>query len=205
MFHLISKSKSLIALLLLTTSCATLKPEVAVSKFGVVDPLADKNIVDQVKQLNDEAKDVLVISGIMPEGLMLEVQSSKLVILDGYQDKYDIIGSTSADYIKAASKFRDLLWTYEHKDWRKWLCYPQAPLKLVTMGFWGLLPIQWPCTMLTPSEEHLRKAGLIEEMKKATKVSGGNLLIVTESGGDCLTSSHIIPMTRLTGLMINKK
>lgn len=172
---------SIICVAVAATGCATLKPKVSVSSFGDVNIQRDKEISVKAKTITDTA-DVKVISGAMPEGLSLQEQSSKLVILPGYESKYSIIGSVDGDYVKAMTYF-EFLWYPElgyDGDWRETLCHPQAPINVMTLGIWSVFsPTAWACNRKIPSDENDRKAGLIEQLKKGVKAAGGNLLIIT--------------------------
>jgi hypothetical protein len=196
------------------TGCATLHPLVSVTKFGEVDTSGDKSINESAKKIVDTS-DVKVISGSFPEGLTLVEQSSKIVVLPGYENKYDIIGEADADYLKALKPLQAVFWVGEYDEpWRRNLCYPQAPLKLLTFGLWGIFsPTAWPCSEKAPSEELDRKAALIDELKKGVKAAGGNLLVI--AGSTSLTvntynqyGSHVntsfTPMTGLKGFIVKE-
>ena len=172
---------SLVFLGVTVTGCATLKPKASVTSFGAVNIQADNEISAKAQSIADTS-DVKVVSGSLPDGLSLQEQSSKLIVLPGYEKKYSIIGSVNGDYMNAMSYF-DSLW-YPKKGyedtWRQVLCYPQAPINLVTFGIWGnISPTAWACKRFPPSDEKDRKQALVEALKQGAKAAGGNLVVVT--------------------------
>lgn len=185
------KSLYLLIISILLTGCGAVTPQVKGNYFGDLDLKKNENIFEETKKVQEDPTDVKVISGIVPQGLELTEQGSKLVIQPGFENKYKVIGSLDSDYYVFG--IRDTLWTreyYREKDsWRKVYCGVQAPFKAVTLGIWAyLVPFAWPCNLKTPSDENERKATMISEMKRAAKVMGGNLLIVNGFGSLQITS-----------------
>ncbi len=175
------KTLSIISLLSVVWACAPLPAKIEVRPFGVVDVEKERAFSEKASEIKDTS-DVMVVSGQFPEGLTLMEQGTKVVVASGYEQKYQILGDVEADFFKGVSQFRSLLWTYDYKDnWRQNYCLVQAPFKLVTLGIWTLLPIAWPCVASAPSDPLDRKQALIEDLKKATKALGGNLLILSGS------------------------
>jgi hypothetical protein len=172
---------SLVVAALLAGACAPLPPKIQIQPFGEVSVEKERALAEQAALIKD-ASEVRVISGQLPDGLMLAEQSSKIIVAPGYEQIYIPVGTVEADFIKGFSQFRSWLWTYDYKeDWHQNYCLVQAPFKLVTLGLWSLVPFAWPCIAKAPSDELERKEYLINELKRATKAAGGNLLVLIGS------------------------
>ena len=192
---------ALAAGMLLASGCYKLQPKAELTTFGSFDPARDKALAEQANTL-EAAGPITVVAGTVPEGLSLVEEGSKLVVLEGYQDRYRVLGEARGDYSEALSKnFINTFygaWKYEETPWRRGYCYPQVPLKVATLGIWALIPFHYPCTASLDRTEEGRQIALIEEMKKATQVMGGNLLIVT--GG---TTQTTLAVDRTTGRVVS--
>ncbi len=206
-----------VSLIFSLISCSTLHPKVVVQSFGEMNLSKDTEIQDRANQLEETPSEVKVYNGIMPEGLELAEQGHKLVVVAGYENKYQVLGSVSSGFNKDAyAGFKSTYWTpsFHGKDtWRKGLCYPQAPLKLLTLGIWNLVPLAWPCMSQMPTDETERKSLMINSMAKGAKEFGANILIVTGSESTNITyvrdgrtaGAENISMTGLSGFAVVAK
>jgi hypothetical protein len=212
------KSSLVIVLSLLISGCATYYPPVSVEHFGEADPAKDQKITQVAGEIEQTPSDVKVYVGSLPDGLALSEQGSKITILPGYENKYSILGAVAAGYNKdPLITLKNFLWvpTFQGADeWRKWLCYPQAPIKLLTLGLWGYFsPTAWPCVAVAPSDELDRKRDLIDSLKKAAKAMGANAIAVSGAETTNITyvrngapvSASSINMTGMTGFAIVEK
>lgn len=209
-----ARISSLLLLVSLATGCTTLHPSLGVASFGVMDPALDKRTALAAAEMEVAPDDVLVIAGTIPEGLDLADGGSKLVVLDGYRERYRIIGTVESDYTSLMNKVLKNnmygAWKYD-QPWRRTYCYPQVPLKIVTAGLWSFLPMNYPCLAMAPRQEEDRQIAMIDQMKRGAKAMGGNLLFVTQGGslrtttvnayGQTLSSS-VTPYMSLTGFVL---
>lgn len=175
----------------LLCGCATIYPQVSVRHFGSMDPDRDEsvgfaaNATATQNRLGGVTPNVEVISGEMPEGLALQENGNKIVIQAGAEGKYKVLGEVEADYNQAAAEmiWRNLWWTWAYDEgWRRVVCYPQVPLKILTLGIWAYIPTAWPCWAMVPGDETDRQRALVRSVKHGVAAMGGNLVIVTESG-----------------------
>jgi hypothetical protein len=102
-------------------------------------------------------------------------------ILPGYQGTYQVLGFVKAEYDTQDLSDLNVFWVHKHykETWKQILCYPQAPLKCLTLGAWNIIPTSWPCWKKLPSTEEERREFLIEVLMKGTKAMGGNLLVLS--------------------------
>lgn len=127
-----------------------------------------------------ESEEVTVLVERLPDGVT--IADGELVVDPA---KYDYRGKV------AVGRNRTLLanfgfWPYEYKDgegWRYALCVPQVPLAWFTLSLWAWIsPTYWPCHVSEGTEEERRET-MTHEMKKGTKLIGGDVLIVGGYGG----------------------
>lgn len=186
-------------------NCATSAfpaPEVRMRLFGDVDLARDKALAEKVEQAVKEAgiskedstyeSDVRVIDGSIPEGITLTEQGSQISVAKSHQARYRVLGAVNAKVTWPENYFyRNVYWTtgdYQ-STWQKALCWPQAPLKLLTLGIWNIVPISWPCWMIGESrDEAQRTAMLIHGLTIGVSEMGGNLLLITGHGGTTVTT-----------------
>ncbi|MFT4626334.1 MAG: hypothetical protein ACI8PZ_005011 [Myxococcota bacterium] len=208
---------ALVCTLVAAQGCYVITPTAKVSNFGAMDPARDKAMSEQADDL-ESTPPITVLAGTAPEGLELVDNGSKLVVLEGYEDRYRVIGMAEGDYMPKAQKavINNIYgtWTYEDTPWRKGYCYWQVPLKVATLGLWAYLPPHYPCIGSAPRDEDERQIALIEEMKKSTHVMGGNTLLVvggttlttlsinTQSGA---TSTSVAPYVAMHGFVVEDK
>jgi hypothetical protein len=176
----------------LLSGCATVYPQVSVRHFGTMDPDRDEgasraaNAAATLERQGGATPRVEMIAGEMPEGLLLQENGTKIAIQPGAESKYKVLGEVEADYNQLATQmvWRNLWWTWSYDEtWRKAVCYPQVPLKIVTLGIWSYLsPTAWPCWANVPGDESDRQRALLRVMKHGVAAMGGDLAIVTESG-----------------------
>jgi hypothetical protein len=116
----------------------------------------------------------------IPEGQATEVVAVVEQLLPGmdYHDgvftadeaRYEVLGKVSA---KPAGEF-----FYPYKEgWRKPVCWPQSVLTVATLFTWLAVPTSYGCHVGTGSADE-RRDSIVESMKRATKVMGGDLVIV---------------------------
>ena len=207
----------LLALLFLTTGCATIRPDVHVVHFGQSDLLKDQAVSEATSEVSvdEPLPEIKVFYGEMPQGLALEEGGAKLVILEGFADAYRVIGSVEGDYISASqwAGMRNMFWTWDYEDsWRKALCYPQVPLKIITFGIWSyMIPLHYPCFASVPNDEAKRRMALQSEMMRAAEVMGGDLIVIIGSsstfaitGNNGVVTSQTIGMTGLKGFVVEE-
>jgi hypothetical protein len=89
--------------------------------------------------------------------------------------RYEVLGKVAA---KPAGEF---FYPYR-EDWRRPLCYPQRALTVATLFVLALVPTSWPCWVSGGSDDE-RRDRIVEAMKRATRVMGGNLVLVGGFGG----------------------
>jgi hypothetical protein len=116
----------------------------------------------------------------IPEGQATEVVAVVEQLLPGmdYRDgvftadaaRYEVLGKVSA---KPAGEF-----FYPYKEgWRKPVCWPQSVLTVATLFTWLAVPTSYGCHVGTGSVDE-RRDSIVESMKRATKVMGGDLVVV---------------------------
>lgn len=185
-------SRVLLLSLLASTSigCATLRPAVSVTRFGDVNPKADRELALAAAKSEESAEDVRVVQGQLPEGLELLEQSTTIAVARGYEQSYQVLGTVEADYGPVGSSLgiTNLFWAPDYDEgWRKALCYPQVPLKILTMSLWVAVPLHYPCWATIPGEDE-RMEPLIQHVRKGAKAMGANLVVLTATGGISVSS-----------------
>ncbi|AKV00447.1 hypothetical protein AKJ09_07110 [Labilithrix luteola] len=112
---------------------------------------------------------VKAIVGQLPPGISL-----KDGVLSVDEDRYEVLGKVEAE------PNSDFFYPYREK-WRRPVCYPQRVLLVATLFVWAAVPTSWPCFVSSGSVEENRDRA-VESLKRATKVLGGNLVLVTGFG-----------------------
>jgi hypothetical protein len=180
-----------LGLVLLSAGCASIRPAVTVKHFGSLDPERDQRVsavaYQNVESEQPGAVGVEVVSGSLPPGLDLREGGTKLVVQKEAAGEYQIIGEVEASYTPAlkGALLKNVYWTWTNyrEGWRKGLCYPQAPLKALTLGIWTfVVPLAWPCIARAPSEETARQIDLVRALKFGAQAMGGNLVVVVSEG-----------------------
>lgn len=176
----------------LQSGCATVQPGLRASTFnnGTPDPDRDEEIEKRAKELK-EAPDVDIFAGKIPAGLDVTEGGNKITIAQGYEGKYEILGTIESDYTKGNNwaAFKNLYWTWNYAEgWRKGLCWPQAPLKAATLGIWNILPWSWPCFASIPREEKDRQKAHLNQIKKLAAAMGADMVVLTNSGDLAITT-----------------
>jgi hypothetical protein len=123
-----------------------------------------------------------------PEDEVVKVLFEKLpdgvTIKDGQlvadATRYELLGRISVSYNRPTiANFG--FWPYKFKKgdrWRYALCPLQVPLAWVTLSLWAWIsPTYWPCHVSEGTEPERREA-MIDSMTDATKLIGGNMLII---------------------------
>jgi len=151
----------------------------------------------------EEAKFVRVYDIIkerdkLPAGIRFVSNDKGKLVLNYDKKKYVLRGYAKADrhirhgnaiffmnlWSPAFRKFRYIQFFPYDKTWRKYLCYPQVPLTWITIGFWSVVPIYWPCiTSETAGGESLedikaRKKHQTRALKKLAIAMGADTLLI---------------------------
>lgn len=185
----------LLSLLLLViglqSGCAVIRPGVRANTFnnGTPDPDRDEAIAKQAKDIKDTSH-VEVVAGVIPKGLDVTEGGSKIMVAPGYEGQFEVLGTVESDYMKGNSMafLKNFYWTWNYEEgWRKGLCWPQAPLKAVTLGLWNMLPWSWPC-MATMPDETGRQKDHIAAIKRVAAAMGADLVVLTNSGDLSVTT-----------------
>jgi len=168
--------------------CATIHPKIEVRHFGRLDPDRDAQVATLAtssRKAGTPVDQVEVVAGTLPTGLALEENGTKLVASAGGQADFEVLGEVEVDFapMVQGAFFRNFYWTWGYGEgWRKGLCYPQAPLKLLTLGLWTILPLAWPCMASAPGDATERERALVKSIKHGVAAMGGNLAVVVNSG-----------------------
>lgn len=130
-----------------------------------------------------DAESIVVSMGQLPRGVELK---------DGAISVAPDADVELVAKISAQMNFPGMLggneWFYDYDEsqaWRKGFCYWQVPLSWITVGMWAYLsPLSHPCKVYEGSSISAvdgRKERMIDMMKRATKVVGGDFLVVTDT------------------------
>lgn len=171
---------------LLLSNCATYRPTASIHSFGDFDPARDRALSEAAEDRSVDVSGVRVVVGSPPDGLELADNGFKLIVKDGYQSAYQVLGTVHVAYLRDLENaiVRNLFWTWNYEQsWRKVLCYPQVPLKILTLGIWYIVPTEYPCLAVVPSNEHDREADLVTALRRGAKVMGGNLVFLSRLNG----------------------
>lgn len=214
---------------LVNLNCASApfrSPEVRVRMFGDVDLARDRALAEKIAAAVDAAgiakedctykSDVRVLNGSIPEGISVTEQGSQIAVAKSHAGRYRVLGSVNAKIVWPESYFfRNVYWTTGDYQsvWRKALCWPQAPLKLLSAGVWNIVPTSWPCWVVGESrDEGQRTEMLINALTIGVSEAGGNLLIITSHGSTTLTTINAntgqqlgqttTPATAMSGFVI---
>jgi hypothetical protein len=192
-------ARSLLALMIvgvvlaLQTGCATVHSRISVSTPGVMDIAADRATAERAEALAVPPEDITVIAGTTPEGIDLLESGTKIVVLPGYEQRYRVLGTADVGYSWAMSKafVNNMYGAWKYDDsFRKAYCYPQVPLKIVTLGLWWMVPINYPCLGTVPRKEEMRQQEMVDDLKRAAAAMGGNLVVVTAAGSVKTTTTN---------------
>lgn len=168
-------SSALIALAFASQGCAAtvFKPHVeAVGEYKNTEAVSEK-----ANELEGDAPEVKVVVGQLLPGMTYK---DGLFSVD--PAKYEVLGKVSSEPSKR--------FFYPYKEsWRRSVCWPQIPLVYGTLFVWAAVPTVWGCFVGagTPDE---RKDSMVTAMRRATKVLGGNLLLVGGFGGTVIINAN---------------
>ena len=168
-------SSALIALAFASQGCAAtvFRPRVeAVGEYKNTEAVSEK-----ANELESDAPEVKVVVGQLLPGMTYK---DGLFSVD--PAKYEVLGKVSSEPSKR--------FFYPYKEsWRRSVCWPQMPLVYGTLFAWIAVPTVWGCFVGagTPDE---RKDSMVTAMRRATKVLGGNLLLVGGFGGTVIINAN---------------
>ena len=160
---------SMVFILLMTAACGAVHPQMTLTKFGVADPLLERQIREDFDRMSKaqtavDKEEVTVLVETFPEGLVIE--EGTLRVLEGFS--HEVI-----------ARFRlvpDRGIFVDYKDpWRKFVCYPQDVLIIATLGVWAIIPTSYPCF----AEANPDKVAWLEDVRRATKAAGGDMAIIS--------------------------
>jgi len=160
------------------SACATIRlpQEARVNVFG--EARAGQNaLLSESAASAGPSPSVEIISGRVPTGI--DLRGNEIAIRPNYRDRYEVLGTVAVT--PGSTGFRNFFWTNAvDQTWAKVLCYPQAPLKLATLGIWGVIsPLNWPCIYTKrPAQEAMDDAQRFAALRRAANVMGGNLVLV---------------------------
>ena len=172
----------------LFVGCATLRPggRVVTINDSEPDPDRDDGLAEKAKQVTSaDFSRVAIVKGKIPEGILLEESGGKISIDPRFKDEYQVLGTVESDFMRGneSAGLKNIYWTHVYEDmWRNALCWPQAPLKAITLGIWALLPTAYPCYANIPGEEKDREKAHLQNLKKLGAALGANMVLVTTSG-----------------------
>ena len=159
------------------TACGTLKPHYVFVGAGEVDPGRDHDVVERVKEAHGDTSpppDVKVLMNTIPEG----IDASGMTIKVEADYNHKILGTFQI--LPQRGMFYFTAWFYDYEDtWRKGVCYWQAPLEWLTLGFWSLVPTSYVCH---PSSGYRTKVEVVEDVKRAAAAAGADLVIMNFLG-----------------------
>ncbi len=187
------RAASIVALAAFSTACATIElPQTArVNVFGEAEPGRDARLsAESASAPIDEQIEIL--SGRVPAGI--DLRRNEIAVLPSYTDRYEVLGTVTVT--RGSTGFRNFFWSHAvDQGWAKALCYPQAPLKLLTLGVWGVVsPLNWPCIYRKrPAQEAKDDSLRFAALRRAAGVMGGNLVLVP--GGFVLRARTPSPPT----------
>jgi len=174
--------------------CATMYPGMRAEVFanGQPDPDRDVAVAKAAEKMDETPADVEIYSGKIPEGLDVSEGGAKISVAQGYESQYQILGTVESDYTKemGSAIWKNFFWTWNYKEtWRKALCWPQAPLKALTLSLWAwFMPAAYPCFAVAPGDEPGRQKAHLVQLKKLASAMGGNLVVLTNSGDLTVTT-----------------
>jgi hypothetical protein len=169
---------------LLQASCSSVNFNTRIEYFGkYVDSTEMEQAAEEMSWADAEDVDVYIGEG--PEGV--DLTEDGLVV---NEDEYEVIAKVNATAKKeggAAANFG--FWVYDHpedQEWRKGYCAWQVPFCWLTLSMWSLfVPLYWPCRFHENDKTkkvQARKMRIINNLKKATKAAGGDILVITGIG-----------------------
>jgi len=178
---------SLSLLLAVFSACATPEYVTEISFYGAVD-VERNRAASQAAQNLPWGGDypVKVIQGLLPEGLELTDGGGKLVVKDGYEERYEVLGdvvSTHGDDPTFASFYWYADMHDMHSRGRDRYCKAQAPFRLLTLGIWSaFVPLNWPCFIQYSRDRDTNVAIHVQELRRAVHAMGGNLAVIASIG-----------------------
>lgn len=179
----IARSVLFFTFALASQGCAAtaFKPHVeSVGEYKNTQAISDK--ADALDE--DDAPEVKVVIGQLLPGM-----AYKDGVFSVDPERYEVLGTVSAERSKR------FFYPYNEK-WRRPLCWPQIPLVYGTLFIWLAVPSVWVCFPHDGSPEE-RKDNIVTAMRRATKVLGGNLVLVGGFGGTVLINAN-------TGVHLNE-
>jgi hypothetical protein len=165
--------------------CATPAYHLSVVRFGDVDVSGGRTVVNTAETMTDaDEKTVRAITGTLPAGLELTENGQKLLV---HSDRYRVLGSVTSrhEYTMNELVMLTLYWKPKfHPETSSALdtfCWAQAPLKVITLTLWNVVPFAWPCWAKYPSEDD-NIVLHVGNLKRLTKAMGGNLMVLASRG-----------------------
>ncbi len=119
---------------------------------------------------DDDAPEVKVVVGQLLPGM-----TYKDGVFSVDPESYEVLGKVSAEPSKR------VFYPFKEK-WRRPVCWPQVPLVYATLFVWLAVPTTWGC-FVHPGSPDERKDDIVATMRRATKVLGGNLVLIGGFGG----------------------
>jgi hypothetical protein len=136
-----------------------------------------------------QAKDVVAISGTLPEGI--ELRDGTLHV---DPERYEVLGKVSASENNAGNALFGV-WVYpyaEGETWRYGYCGWQVPLSWVTLSLWAWLsPLHYPCKVAM-GEPQARREQIVKTLQRATKALGGDTVAFAFGGLSVVNRSGVV-------------
>lgn len=163
----------------LSTGCATLTPKVQYQGFGEADPERDDRLAKELRAAVVEQRapppglEPKVMVDTLPKGIRPMTGGSGIELEAG--SPYRILGQFSLHPQVGVHYFVSGFFDYA-QGWRKALCWPQVPLQWLTLGFWSVVPTDYPCH---PSVSGMRpKAEVIRDVKALAAAAGADVVLM---------------------------
>jgi len=168
---LLGRSVVLVCIGIGLAGCGTVKTMPDLSLYGEANPELERNHIKAYKKNKAiDVNEVKVLVDTVPEGI--SVNDGQISSESDYE--HEVIGHFSfrPDYKRQDSDALDAFTNYK-TGWRKAVCYPQVPLRYVTLGLWKIIPTSYPCYgSISQSKEDM-----ISEAQKLTKITGVFLIL----------------------------
>lgn len=165
------------------SACASVPAGLRADAYGEgdVDLARDRAVVDAAKEL-EETPEIPVFRGKLPPGINIKDNGTVIEIAPSHAGEYEVLGKVESDYTKGMSSavVNNLWWTWDYEQgWRKGLCYPQIPLKIVTLGIYSYFsPLHWPCMAVVPTSEESRQETHYANLKRLAKAMGADFVVL---------------------------
>lgn len=146
----------IVFVLVLFTACATpnySSRDYSISSKGEVNRIEPKENTGDIEYIH-AVRSIKLYTNKIPEGFEItrgEVESS-LKMSPAAKNRYEVVSFFELEipYYTNFGTNNAEWWFYDYRpeeNWKRYYCYPQTVLSWLTLWFWNLVPLKYPCNV----------------------------------------------------------